>query len=142
MNPRRSNLCCWRVNCIIKSCVLKSLKINSSGWLCHQFDTWLGSYLSASFQFKKFFNLALFERGDAFIWPQRQNYTNVKCRWQVYGNLLSYSFYISFCLKVKIIKFKPYRDFPGGAVVKNPPANAGDMGLSPGPGRSHMPRSN
>ncbi|KAJ8787793.1 hypothetical protein J1605_005695 [Eschrichtius robustus] len=33
-------------------------------------------------------------------------------------------------------------DFPGGAVVKNPPANAGDMGSSPGPGRSHMPRSN
>ena len=33
-------------------------------------------------------------------------------------------------------------DFPGGAVVKNPPANAGDMGSSPGPGGSHMPRSN
>ena len=33
-------------------------------------------------------------------------------------------------------------DFPGGAVVKNPPANAGDTGSSPGPGRSHMPRSN
>ena len=32
--------------------------------------------------------------------------------------------------------------FPGGTVVKNPPANAGDMGLSPCPGRSHMPRSN
>ena len=32
--------------------------------------------------------------------------------------------------------------FPGGAVVKNPPANAGNMGSSPGPGRSHMPRSN
>ena len=32
--------------------------------------------------------------------------------------------------------------FPGGAVVKNPPANAGDTGLSPGPGRSHMPWSN
>ena len=32
--------------------------------------------------------------------------------------------------------------FPGGAVVKNPPANAGDMGSSSGPGRSHMPRSN
>ena len=30
------------------------------------------------------------------------------------------------------------RDFPGGAVVKNPPANAGHMGSSPGPGRSHM----
>ncbi|KAJ8776987.1 hypothetical protein J1605_015005 [Eschrichtius robustus] len=32
-------------------------------------------------------------------------------------------------------------DFPDGAVVKNPPANAGDTGSSPGPGRSHMPRS-
>ena len=25
---------------------------------------------------------------------------------------------------------------------KNPPASARDMGLIPGPGRSHMPRSN
>ena len=42
---------------------------------------------------------------------------------------------------IKINK-KKSRDFPGGAVVKNPPANAGDMGLSPGPGRrSRMPRS-
>ena len=32
--------------------------------------------------------------------------------------------------------------FPGGAMVKNLPANAGDMGSSPGPGRSHMPWSN
>ena len=32
--------------------------------------------------------------------------------------------------------------FPGGAVVKNPPASAGDTGSIPGPGRSHMPRSN
>ena len=32
--------------------------------------------------------------------------------------------------------------FPSGAVVKNPPANAGDMGSSPGPGRSHMPQNN
>ena len=32
--------------------------------------------------------------------------------------------------------------FPGDAVVKNPPANAGDTGSSPGPERSHMPRSN
>ena len=33
------------------------------------------------------------------------------------------------------------RGFPGGAVVESPPANAGDTGLSPGLGRSHMPRS-
>ena len=35
-----------------------------------------------------------------------------------------------------------YEGFPGGAMVKNPPANAGDRGLSPGPGRSHMLQSN
>ena len=33
------------------------------------------------------------------------------------------------------------RDLPGGAVVKNPPTNAWDTGLNPGPGRSHMPQS-
>ena len=32
--------------------------------------------------------------------------------------------------------------FLGGAVVGNPPANAGDTGSNPGLGRSHMPRSN
>ena len=31
--------------------------------------------------------------------------------------------------------------FPGGTVVESPPADAGDAGLCPGPGRSHMPRS-
>ena len=35
-----------------------------------------------------------------------------------------------------------HEDFPGGAVVKNPPANARDMGSSPGLGRSHMLWSN
>ena len=33
-------------------------------------------------------------------------------------------------------------DFPGGAVVKNPPANARDTGSILGLGRSHMPQSN
>ena len=33
-------------------------------------------------------------------------------------------------------------DFPGGTVVRNPPAHAGDAGLIPGPGRSHVPWSN
>ena len=36
----------------------------------------------------------------------------------------------------------PFRGFPGGAVVENLPANAGDKGSSPGLGRSHIPRSN
>ena len=30
------------------------------------------------------------------------------------------------------------KGFPGGSVVKNPPAKAGDMGLILGPRRSHM----
>ena len=36
------------------------------------------------------------------------------------------------------LKNKYSRDFPSGPVVKNPPANAADMGLIPGPGRCHM----
>ena len=44
--------------------------------------------------------------------------------------------------KIYFKKKKPNLDFPGGAVVKNPPANAGDTGSSPGLGRSHMPQSN
>ena len=31
--------------------------------------------------------------------------------------------------------------FPGGAVVESPPADAGDTGSCPGPGRSHMLQS-
>ena len=40
----------------------------------------------------------------------------------------------------RLIK-KKREGFSGGAVVENPPANAGDTGSSPGLGRSHMPRS-
>ena len=39
-------------------------------------------------------------------------------------------------------KIQNLRGFPGGAVVENLPANAGDTGSNPGPGRSHMSRSN
>ena len=38
-------------------------------------------------------------------------------------------------------KKRSWMGFPGGAVVENLPANAGDMSSSPGLGRSHMPRS-
>ena len=40
------------------------------------------------------------------------------------------------------IKVTKLQGFPGGSVVKNPPANAGDTGLSSGLGRYHMPQSN
>ena len=41
----------------------------------------------------------------------------------------------------KINKTKSW-GFPGGTVVENLPASAGDMGSSPGLGGSHMPWSN
>ena len=44
--------------------------------------------------------------------------------------------------KSLILKVSIQWGFPGGAVVKNLPANAGDTGSSHGPGRSHMLRSN
>ena len=34
------------------------------------------------------------------------------------------------------------QELPGNSVVRNPPANAGDTGLSPDLGRSYMPQSN
>ena len=46
------------------------------------------------------------------------------------------------CQCFYLLKSLKHRGFPGGAVVKNPPANAGDTGSSPGLERSHMPRSN
>jgi len=36
-----------------------------------------------------------------------------------------------------VILKTPTSGFPGGSVVKNPPANAGDMGLNPGLGIQH-----
>ena len=45
-------------------------------------------------------------------------------------------------VRMAIIKKNTNRGFPGGAVVKNPPTNAGDMGSRPGLERSHMPQSN
>ena len=41
----------------------------------------------------------------------------------------------------KEVEKKP-QDFPDGLVVKNPPANAEDMGLIAGPGRFHMFQGN
>ena len=44
--------------------------------------------------------------------------------------------------RARRITRRDFGGFPGGAVVENPPANAGETGSSPGLGRSHMPRSN
>ena len=43
---------------------------------------------------------------------------------------------------IYLLKTEYILGFPGGAGVKNLPANAGDKGSSPGLGRSHMSWSN
>ena len=43
--------------------------------------------------------------------------------------------------KITVNKF-PAGDFPHGPAVKNPAANAGDMGWIPGRERFHLPRGN
>ena len=47
-----------------------------------------------------------------------------------------------FLLLQLLIKKQCAGGFPGGTVVENLPANAGDTGSSPGLGRFHMPWSN
>ena len=49
--------------------------------------------------------------------------------------------YFTDCTTVLEPKSSTEQGFPGGAVVKNLPASAGDTGASPGLGRSHMPWS-
>ena len=46
------------------------------------------------------------------------------------------------CLNLIFNYLKVNEDFPGGPAVKNPPANAGDMGSIPGPGRFYMAQGN
>ena len=59
------------------------------------------------------------------------------------GNVLKVDamHYKKFSSSLTTIRKEPM-GFPGGAVVENLPANAGDTGSCPGLGRSYMPRSN
>ena len=50
-------------------------------------------------------------------------------------------FFADFRTKDRILKIHPL-GFPGGSVVKKPPANARDTRSIPGPGTSHLPWSN
>ena len=45
-----------------------------------------------------------------------------------------------FLLRYSSHTIKYTQDFPVGPVTKNPPANAGEMGSDPGPGRFRVPR--
>ena len=45
-------------------------------------------------------------------------------------------------ITIYILLLKNRQDSPGGPVVENLLASAGDMGSLPGPGRSHVPLGN
>ena len=61
------------------------------------------------------------------------------------ANISTYNPYKQMRFGILNIFFKEWKgvlDFPGGTVLKDLPANAGNLGSIPGLGRSHMPRSN
>ena len=68
--------------------------------------------------------------------PQKKNFT------RDFKGPVFFPFDVLHTDNTEEVRINTFRGFPGGAVVKNPPANAGDMGSSPDPGRPHMPQSN
>ena len=74
------------------------------------------------------------ETDDNKCWQWfREIWALIFCWW---GCKLVSSIWKRACQLFKCLK----SDFPGGPLVKNPPANSGDTGSILGPGRSHMPR--
>ena len=69
-----------------------------------------------------------------------------KLRWGGDGGVLNWAIgidmYTLMCIKLMPNKKKKQKKKLKKKKKKNLPANAGDMGSSPGLGRSHMPRSN
>ena len=65
-------------------------------------------------------------------------------RWWKHAHMSSWSYTILvWNIFPKIRHYKKVAGLPpGGSLVKNQPANAGDMGLIPGPGKSHVPWRN
>ena len=57
-------------------------------------------------------------------------------------NALFFSDQKAIYLQVILLKKYKWESFPGGSVVNNPPADAGETSLIPCLGRPHVPRSN
>ena len=73
------------------------------------------------------------------ISPKFIEYRREKFGTKVIGEILINTRYTSYNNPVLYWHKNKSQDFPGGPVVKNPPANAGDTGSIPGPGRLHIP---
>ena len=80
------------------------------------------------------------------VLPNTEDYNRTQRLHDIIVSLSSYLIYkkpekCDWYSKEKTIKRHQPWDFPGGAVVESLPADAGDVGSSPGPGRSHRPWS-
>ena len=84
----------------------------------------------------------IWNAGNVLLLDLSAGYVSVFTLWKFIKIYVYYLCTYLYVLYFKILIKKKLQGFPGGAVVENPPANAGDTGSSPGLGRSHMPRSN
>ena len=75
------------------------------------------------------------------IWGKERSHTHTHTNTHKLKKITN-SIKLLVLISYRHVKKKLCRGFPGGAVVENLPANAGDTGSCPGLGRSHMPRSN
>ena len=116
------NVCCFK---LLRFEVISYAAISDYKWLAQSRSSWLSSSVTSS---EKPFLTSLAK--VTFFLP---------CLFpKSLSNIVS-----CFLFSTELITIfkKSFRGFPGGAVVKNLPAHAGDTGSSPGLGRSHMPRS-
>ena len=132
---------------------LKEGNLADSAWVLEGFC--LGEILPLTFHQPKRVNMPCLtsrEQGSTNL-PHARKGKNCTCWCPVMGikNLNFWSWVSSANLSKSFPHSEPQlslsvkrdaKGFPSGAVVENLPANAGDTGSSPGPVRSHMPRSN
>ena len=81
--------------------------------------------------------------GEITSWGHKSSLGKVK-KIEITSSIFSnhYAMRLGINYRKRSVKNTNTLGFPGGAVVENLPANAGDTGSCPGLGRYHMPRSN
>ena len=117
------NICMYMSPCVHTRLYLVSTYLCIYPWLC--LCICLHSYVSICLLMYLCFHLCtcVFTSHLAINWVHADTPTLILCQ----RSHLAFSF----CLSVT-----SFSGFPGGSVVKNPPANAGDLGSIPGSSRS------
>ena len=146
-HPIPSSKACWALT--LKGCAPDSAENSASACLAGKFpqeipDTSTFRCLGGRSGFP--------EKGPPNSHPEGRQSPGSCCRedWALVLRMqsLTYLSFYSQCLLGPLtygcsahVSQRPQRDFPVGAVDKNPPASAGDMGLIPGLGRLHVLQS-